>query len=135
MKIVRAFPPMIDEMDKAFGCKAMPGTLYCYGDTVYIPNGGDLTPQLRAHESVHSGRQLSTEGGPAGWWRKYIDDAEFRLDEEVPAHRAEYLAWCNTEPDRVRRAAAMAFIINRLSGPLYGNLLTRQAATRAVLGR
>jgi hypothetical protein len=88
---------------------------------------------------VHGQRQKAI--GVDVWWRLYIDDANFRLEEEVLAHRAEYEHECRTpgadKPTpgfRSRSAYMLHQIANRLACRLYGNMITAADARLLITG-
>lgn len=135
MKIVKAFPPNYRAINDVFNVRGR-AVMFAYGGTIFNPSGISISPALQAHEAVHGERQGRD---PAGWWVRYIADPRFRLDEEVPAHQAEY-RW------HARQAGAgqpvkgfrslLAFnhhqIALRLSGPLYGGLISLAEAKTLV---
>lgn len=133
LKIIREKPPNYDAIVAVFPAGAKPGTFFCYGRAVYIPNGGNLSPSLMAHETVHADRQTAYPGGPAAWWERYLVDPQFRFDEELPAHVAEYR--CFDGDTRNQRRFMLRQIAARLSGPLYGRLVTMHQAKRLITGR
>lgn len=136
--IVKAEPPMMAEIDTAFRVKNKP-VIFSWGDKVYDPMGVGLSPKLVAHEAVHGERQLQM--GVEVWWGRYIADPLFRLAEEIPAHVAEF-EFCAQQPDadkpvpgyRSRLGMQETHIAQRLSGPLYGNLINTAEARRALHG-
>lgn len=130
-RIVVANPPMLAACIATFGtiCQRT-GVIFSYGDVIYNPSGTGITRELMAHEGVHGERQLACEGGPDGWWQQYLDSKEFRLREELLAHRAEYLA---ARRRHGPRPADLRNIAGRLASELYGHLLTTAQATHAVL--
>jgi hypothetical protein len=109
VKVINLFPPNWREINAAFNVRGKP-VIYCYGDAIYNPQRISVGPDLLAHERVHSLRQGRH---PDMWWRRYIADVEFRLQEEIPAHRAEL--GVSGDLDKIAR---------RLAGPLYGSLIT-----------
>lgn len=119
---------MYDELDAVFHVRGKKGVVFTFGDAIYVPDGHPVAPALQAHEEVHCARQPD----PASWWRRYIDDPEFRLAEEIPAHRAEYRFICNEYRDRNLRAQLLHALANRLSGPLYGSLIKASDARRMI---
>lgn len=133
MKIVHARPPMFDEIHAVFPMASKPGVIFTWGSTIYVPDGSYVSPQLRAHEGVHYQRQTDDTAKIEAWWQRYLIDVEFRLAEEVPAHRAEYFNFCATNADRNRRSRVLHTIADRLAGPLYGGLL-KPAAARILIG-
>lgn len=136
MKVVVAPPPMFDEIDAVFHVKGKP-VIFAWGDTIYAPQGGPVSEALQAHEAVHGARQSNDI---EGWWRRYMTDPAFRLAEEIPAHRAEY-RWHAAQPNahqavkgfRSRLAFHEADIARRLSGPLYGAMISNARARTEIL--
>lgn len=131
MRVVVAKPPLFDEIDTAFGIAGKP-VIFAFGDTIYNPMGVRIGEELMAHEAVHGKRQGSDV---EGWWRRYIADPEFRLEEELPAHVAEYRAFClNNTKGHARNARRLALhhIAARLASPLYGRLISYEAARKAL---
>jgi hypothetical protein len=120
MKIVKALPPNFAAIKAAFNPPS--DSLYCYGKTIFNPGGDPISTSLIIHESVHSRRQGEKV---EEWWEKYIGDPRFRLDEEVLAHRAEYLFL------RSRNKNA-DYVIERLCSPLYGSMISRDEAAKLV---
>ncbi|MFA6267668.1 MAG: hypothetical protein WC670_18370 [Pseudolabrys sp.] len=134
MRVSKGFPPMYSEIHRVFNVRGKP-ILFAWGDTIFAPPpAGPLTPALHAHEGVHGLRQMAHSGGPAGWWRAYIDDPRFRLFEEVPAHQAEY-RWHELHSGRHGRDQALESIARRLSSPLYGSLVTFEQAKKLLSER
>lgn len=126
-RIVAAFPEANEK-----------GVFYAYVDRIYNPHGVPISPALIAHEAAHGKRQL--EVGVEVWWKRYIADERFRLDEEVIAHRAEYLHHRNSpegsKPVRGFRSAADRALIHiaaRLASPLYGKLINAIEARRLIV--
>lgn len=116
MKIVRDYPPNILEIDAHFHTMGQP-VLYTYGDTVYNPLGIHVPNYLAAHEFMHVMRQ---KGEPEVWWRKYIEDQEFRYQEELAAHKVELSCLLAETKDRNFRAKLVMATAARLVAPLYG---------------
>ncbi len=136
MMIVHAYPPMIDEIDKAFKTRGK-DVIYCWGATIYAPHSDSISPALQAHEAVHRDQQAA--GGPEPWWRRYIDDTAFRQQQEIPAHRTKYqrhAKQANADQQvpgfRSRRLYHLHHIASRLSGPLYGGLISRADAIETL---
>lgn len=130
MEIVVAQPPNFDEIVRVFPFAGNHGVIFTFGQTIYNPSAVQVSPALRSHESVHAQRQGTD---PAGWWASYLDDPKFRLEEELIAHRAEYRAFRSWTKDRNAVARELDLIARRLSGPLYGGLLSHAAARRFIV--
>jgi hypothetical protein len=134
MRVVAALPPNFDMLVEAFPfIRGNDKVIFTYGDTIYAPGGeARLTPELRAHEGVHYSRQGSDIDG---WWRRYITDPEFRLAEELPAHRAEFRTFCKLNRDPNARIRFLYALGERLAGPLYGGILRATDARRRIADR
>lgn len=144
MKVIRAYPPNFSQIAAAFPVKGVPGIIYAYGDRIYAPGSkGDLSSWILAHEEVH-GRQQNPKGPYHAdmcgncevrkWWTNYIVSPQFRLEQEIPAHRAEWEAY-TAMPWAKGGQAAGHYLINiaeRLSGSLYGNLISKERAIEEI---
>ena len=129
-EIIEDFPPLYDDIVEAFGLKSDNSILFSWGDRLYNPHSLVIVPQLIAHEAVHGERQ-GTHWDIIDWWKRYMDDRLFRLQEEIPAHRAEY-EYMAANGNRAQRRGCLRVVANRLAAPLYGRLLSRSSA-EAVL--
>ena len=83
------------------------------------------------HEAVHGLRQIAQ--GIEKWWDDYVQDDQFRFDEELQAHVAEYLALIGENANRPTRRRAMKQVTKRLCGPLYGGMSSLDKAKRLIL--
>ena len=131
MIIVRERPPMFAEIVKAFPEADSPGALFTWGNRIYNPSKANIPRELLAHEEVHHQRQGEEEAGIRAWWERYLVDARFRLDEELPAHIAEYKAFRGGRSGYSRKGM-LHHIADRLSGPFYGGLVTYQEAVELI---
>lgn len=128
MRMVVGVPPNFEAIDAVFKVAGKP-VIYAYGETIFNPQNIVIPPELLVHESVHGNRQGND---PAGWWKRYLVDPEFRVTEELPAHQAEFKAFCRRESHRGKREHALWQIAARLSGPLYGRAIKYSVAKRLV---
>jgi len=128
MQIVHDYPPVWDEIRVAFPGVARFRPIFAWGPLIYNPFKIDVAPALIAHEEVHGERQMPDV---KGWWRRYMDDMDFRLAEEIPAHVVEYQFMCRTGPRQARRRALKEVSL-KLASPLYGKLLTRSMAADRI---
>lgn len=133
MRVIVAYPPMFEEIAAAFPTARKPGVIFSWGETLYNPSGRDIKPQLMAHEAVHSQRQGTTDASIREWWKAYINDPAFRLEEELLAHRAEFRAMRASTKDRNARERELDEIARRLASPLYGALLSYRQARHFVV--
>jgi hypothetical protein len=131
---------MWDQIAAKFDVVGKP-IIFAWGDTIFNPERVPLTKELHAHEEVHGERQWAYREGPCPcpaeavelWWQRYLIDPEFRLDEEIPAHAAEYKAYCKRHHGTHARSTALAMIARKLASPLYGGLIGQADAERCVL--
>lgn len=136
MEVKETFPPHFEEIQLLFPISKENPAIFCYGDTIHNPYGKEITPDLECHESVHSKQQGDD---PDGWWRKYLTDPQFRLEQELEAYGEQYAfakrhieAAANEAAKEGKRLTAgknnlirhalesMSFA---LSGPTYGNII------------
>lgn len=129
MKIVIEGPPNYREIARRFPAAISDGVVFAWGDTIYNPSGAALTPDVVAHEQVHSAQQA---GAPARWWGRYLVDDEFRLAQEVPAYRRQFQVVCSQHRNRSVRQRVHRALARELSSPLYGSLIGFDAAVRLI---
>lgn len=129
--IIAAHPPNIDAIDAVFHVKATSGVIYAYAPDIYFPPGKQLPPWLMAHEEVHI-RQQNDMGGPEPWWEKYLIDPQFRLDQELEAHRVEYSEYCKQYKSIWQRYTALDEMSKRLASAMYGGVITREEARMRI---
>lgn len=125
MKQLYLFPPNYRAINKAFNVRGQT-VWFCYGPVIYNPSRVVVPAPILAHERVHSAQQGTD---PAQWWDRYIADREFRLSQEIPAHRAEYGWWVSHGDPGERMLDTIAM---RLASPLYGKLIDFEAARRTL---
>ena len=130
MKVVDGHPPNFDEILSAFPGAGGESVMFCWGNTIYAPGRTSVADHFHAHEAVHS---IQQGNDPAGWWKSYIASAIFRLDQEIPAHRAEFEFRCNGMGRRQRRIL-LRETAKKLTSPLYGSLISLGKAKAALRG-
>jgi len=113
--IVIGLPPNFEQIKAAFPKAESPGVLFAHDQIIYNPSGIVIPPALIAHEEVHLNRQRN--GGPNSWWDQYLTDNEFRYNEELLAHVAEFKAL--KAGDRNASARLLMSTALRLVAPLY----------------
>lgn len=144
MKIVHAFPPNF-ALIKAALPNANEHVTYCYGDTIYRPDGQELPPDIEFHESIHSEQQ---GGEPDMWYAKYLTDPHFRLQQEIEAYGKQF-AYAKQHIEMMADQAAgegrrllagknnlirhaLERMATALSGPEYGNLIEYAKAEATI---
>lgn len=139
MRVIDGWPPIIDEIRAAFPIADRSDIIFSWGESIYAPGGQQVSPAIMIHERVHCIRQISHVGGVTGWWRSYLADPKFRLDEEILAHRAEFRFWA-TKPNankpvdgfRSARLYHLTQIAKRLASPLYGLSISMADAKKII---
>lgn len=119
-RVVFERPPIFNEARALFG-QRVERAIFSWGDVIYNPARVAIPPYLLVHEAVHSQRQQSCDIHE--WWHKYLHDAQFRLAEEIPAHREEY-RWLMNSGNRADRRMGAKSVAARLSGSLYGRMIS-----------
>lgn len=130
MNIVHDYPPNIEDIRKVFDLRNRPTVIFTYGDTVYKPGGkGSIPEHLKIHERTHT-RQQGDD--PAAWWRKYLSDPAFRLDQELEAYRRQYNHIKNTNHNLREQTSFLIGIAEDLASEIYGNIITKEEAIRLI---
>lgn len=109
-------PPNFEQIRAAFPNAEKAGVMFAYDGNIYNPSGRTIPVELIAHEEVHLKRQDRIT--PDTWWRAYIADPEFRYNEELLAHVAEFRMQRYTN-DRNFGARLLMSTALRLIAPLY----------------
>lgn len=128
MKIIKEYPPNIEEIKKVFDIEGKP-VVFTYGEVLYNPTGGEIPQHLLVHEETHTKQQGDD---PAGWWRKYISDQKFRLDQELEAYKKQYKFYCMQTANRNKRFELLQRIARDLSSKVYGNIISFNDAFKLI---
>lgn len=133
LQIVIAPPPrhIYEACDAQFKIRGRRGVVFTVGGSLFNPDNIHIDPALFAHEQVHSTRQLAA-GNIEAWWNQYLENKEFRFAEELVAHQEEWRVIRDTMSSRQQRRQALGYITSRLSGSLYGSLVTKTEAKRLI---
>lgn len=123
MKIVEDYPPNFNHIIEVFGDIEEFTPIFCYGDTIFNPFKIKITPDLEAHERVHSYQQMKF-ATPDAWWIKYLYDKDFRLEQEIEAYGTQYALAMQSGVRGKMLDWVKENIARSLSCGLYGNLLS-----------
>ncbi len=129
MEIIYSWPPNIKEIRERFDLTGK-SPIFCYGKFIFNPGRHPLDQPLVIHETVHSFQQ--DEIGPEAWWRQYMEDKEFRLDQETPAYQQQYKKFCEIIFDSNKRARYLMTIAQDMASPMYGNMIDYPAAMKLI---
>lgn len=132
MIVTNEIPPIYGKLLEVFNVKWEDGILITVGETVYC-NDLDVfnkRPDLFVHEKCHAVQQRKL--GSSQWWKKYLEDPEFRFQEEVTAYFAQAKYVKEKIKDRNQRFPILNGMCKDLSGKMYGEMMTYQAAWRLL---
>ena len=130
MKVSLSKPPIYDECAKAF--KLTGREIFTYGDTIYNPAGFDIPDHLLIHELTHREQQKHDNTVAKLWWRRYIDDPKWRIDQEVEAYAAQYAFICTKVKDKNARYKNLHLLAVDLASPMYGSSISYTDAIRRI---
>jgi hypothetical protein len=132
--VVNEWPPNIEAIRAVLPVTER--NIFAYDHRIYNPGGGILPLELLAHEKVHFKQQDEFEAdglsGVEGWWELFLESPTFRLKQEIPAHAAEYAAFCRMHKDRNEMAQMLRRLAQRLAAPMYGSIITVNEAMKAI---
>jgi hypothetical protein len=99
-------------------------TIFAYDGQIY--SNEPLPPDLLIHEEVHLKQQSIL--GADKWVKKYLEDEQFRLTQEIEA----FWAQINHFKDRNQKAKSRILCARVLSGNMYGNLISFEEAMKIL---
>ncbi len=91
-----------------------------------------ITSNLLIHEQCHGKQQEYNDVVAKLWWIAFLEDPQFRLEQEVAAYAAEYRFICAKIKDRNQRNAHLGRMARLLSSPLYKCDITYFRAMTAI---
>ena len=133
IKISTQKPPqwILDAVKEKWGVEWESSVIFTYGDTI-SGHKGEMTEDLLAHETHHTIQQAKHPNGPKGWWKLYLDDDEFRFEQELECYRKQY-QWLLTHiKNRQVRFEMLQHYAKSLSGPMYGELVGFHEAIKKI---
>ena len=128
MNIVKAFPPNYAKVRKAFPEIRGRQIVFCWGNKIYNPSGGEVMEHIVVHEMVHRKQQGDKI---EEWWDKYLADKQFRFDQELEAYATQY-AFAKPLLNTKGIALFLGVIATDLSGSMYGNLVPYEKAATMI---
>ncbi|MEK7578202.1 MAG: hypothetical protein AAB456_00570 [Patescibacteria group bacterium] len=132
LEIKKEWPPNIEEIRKVL--KLEETVVFTYGSVLYNPTGNEIAEHLLAHENVHAFQQKWNSDEAKIWWQRYLDDVEFRLEQELEAYVAQYVYIKNTRNSKVSEEF-LDIIAGELSSSLYGNIINYPRAKTLIRHR
>lgn len=131
MKISTNKPPIWSDAKEAFKFDEA-RTVFTYGDTLYNPAGVIIPDHLMIHEMVHEGQQQGDENVAKIWWKRYIKDPQFRVEQELEAYGAQYAYICGIIKDKNARFRTLHQLAVDLAGPMYGKCISYTDAINKI---
>lgn len=125
-------PPNFETLAKALPGAKRKGVIFTYGKTIYNPSFVKMDHSLLAHEATHVVQQTTDGMSPEEWWKMYVANPGFRYNEELEAHRIEHQMMARLGHSRIARRLALKSMARRLSGQLYGNIVSYHKAMEAI---
>lgn len=132
MEVINEYPPNYKDITAVLQIVGRDSIVFTYGDKLYNPSGAVIADHLMVHEETHKRQQGQTT--PAEWWRKYLADEEFRLDQELLAYRLQYRFMKSNGYPRNYRRDVLNKIAKDLAGKMYGHIISRDEAKRLIQG-
>lgn len=130
MQISSQFPPNYEEIAREFPNCEDAEAVFSYGGVIYNPFGRHITTDLIEHEAVHFIQQGKD---PKKWWKKYINDRQFRLDQEIQAYATQYAFVRKNVKDRELVFWCLNQCVKAISSPLYGDLIDPSVARKEIV--
>ena len=75
---------------------------------------------------------LQQEDSPEMWWDQYLNDKDFRLQQEIEAYRVQYRVVKGMIKDRNTVARMLFDMASNLSSPLYGSMIPHIEALKVI---
>ena len=106
------------------------GVVFTYGETIH--SKGPIPKDLMVHELTHVRQHRAYPGGKDMWWERYLQDDQFRYDQELEAYRKQYQWVKNNIKDRNQAFRYLMFYAKSLAGPMYGKVATLSKAKKEI---
>lgn len=101
--------------------------VFTYYPHIYMPRQIALPPDIAIHEHVHLHQQAVLS--PGLWWKAYLSNPEFRLNQELEAYGAQ-LHWFTRFRNLIYKQEKHR-LASDLSSEFYGNIISYgEAASR-----
>lgn len=125
-------PPqwILDAVKEKWGVEWKSTVIFTYNGVI-SSSTGKMTRDLVAHEKTHIQQQKDIGSGDI-WWKKYLEDDEFRYSQELEAYQNQYRWLLNNEPNKNEVFKFLMHYAQSLSGEMYGSMVTFNEAMKAI---
>ncbi len=123
MEIINKEPPHFKEIKMVFDLEGIK-PVFTYGDKIYNPMNLKIPDHVIEHEKVHAEQQKHSTFWARLWWKKYLKNPQFRLNQELEAYKVQYQFAKKLIKDRNALARFLNQIAQDLSGKMYGNVIS-----------
>jgi len=132
VKISSEKPPqwILDEVKEKFDVEWENGVIFTYGDLI-TNCFGEISEDLMHHEPHHT-KQQEEFGGADKWWRRYLDDEQFRFEQELECYRKQYNWVKNNIKSRDEVFFYLKHYASSLSGKMYGGIVDFSTALNKI---
>ena len=126
-------PPqwILDAVKEKWGVEWESPVIFTYGDLI-TTFSGKMSEDLLAHEGHHTIQQKNFPDGKDGWWKRYLEDDEFRLEQELECYRKQYRWVVEHVPNKQERFRKLKFYAESLSSPMYGDFVGFNKAMQLI---
>ena len=126
--ISKEIPPIYQQLHDKFGVKWDDGIIIAYDGKIHCSM--EVTPQKIIHEMKHLERQQ--EMGNEAWWNLYLENDQFRKDEEARAYLAETNFIKKNINNREIRFFAITDIAKSFASDVYGEIISLKDALKIL---
>ena len=125
----KQIPPIYETLRDKFGVDWDSGLIIAFDGRIHSKETPQ--PQKIIHEEVHLKRQNKI--GNEVWWKLYIENEKFRLDEEILAYMAEAKFLKKNIKDRELLFHLKRELAYNMSNEMYGNIISLREALSILI--
>lgn len=104
--------------------------VFTYGDVISTSRGV-MTEDLLYHEGHHVTQQKEY-GGADEWWKEYLENPQFRFEQELECYRKQYQWVVKNIENRQVVFSALTHYARSLSGEMYGSIVSFNEAMKLI---
>ena len=88
-----------------------------------------MSEDLYEHEMTHIKQQGDD---PEGWWKKYLEDPEFRFSQELSAYGNQW-QYVKLNYSDNKMLLLLNHMARTLASPMYGSLVSEEKAKELIM--